>query len=194
MTPFDISVGADLAGAPPLVVLNGEQVEVEPDRSLPRFSLAGDFLFPSNSPIVNTVVSVVVTEWSASYTLGIPYEASVVETGIDLAFRAFPFDEPGESYTGVHVRPWGEIGIGGRGVGLFHSWWNDIGQVGLAIRAGAGVTVGGRHQHLVLGARYEAILSGNGIKGILDSAVQDMKWIWTPSSGRVFVTLGGGWR
>lgn len=194
MIPLDISVGADLAGAPAIIVLDGEAREVEPITPLPRFSLQGDFSFASSSPLVNTVVSVVVSEWSAAYSLEIPYQASVVEAGIDLAFRAFPFDEPSEVYTGVRARPWGEIGLGARGLGLFHPFWKDIGGLGLAGRLGAGMTVGDPHQHVIVGARYETILAGEGTKGVLDSGAQDMKWLWTPSGGRIFVTIGGGWR
>lgn len=194
MIPLDISVGADLAGAPPLIVLDGEALEVEPLTPLPRFSLRGDFLFASSSPLVNTVVSVVVTEWSAAYPLDIAYRASAIEAGIDLAFRAFPFDDPSPAYTGVRARPWGEIGLGIRGIGLFQSFWDDFGGLGMALRGGAGLTIGNQHHHAISGGRYEAIIAGEGTKGILDSGTQDMKWLWPPSGGRIFVTDGVGWR
>lgn len=194
MIGFDLSVGADLAGAPPVVVTDETTAEVFPDVALPRLQVEADVVIPGSSPKVSAVVGLVATEWNGSYATGIDYEAAVVETGIDLAFRAAPFDEPGADYTGLRVRPWGELGVGGRGVGLFHTYWDDIGRLGCVLRAGMGVDVGNGRTHVTLAAKYEGMLAGTGMKGVLDSNVSDMKWVWTPSGSRIWISVGAGFR
>ena len=176
------------------MVYDAEETAVDPASDLPRFSVQGDFTVPGDLPHVNVVVSVVVTDWSGSYMLDIPYQASVVETGVDVGYRAFPFPEQSEAYTGVRVRPYGELGMGVRGVGLFQQWWTDIGRLGWEGHVGMGAMIGGKHDHVSIGAKYEAVLAGTGEQGILDTGAQDMTWTWNPSAARLYVLVGVGCR
>jgi hypothetical protein len=201
--PLDLSVGADVAGAPPLAVTEGDwksqggeepSGEVERLAELPRLSLTADFHLPSAAPNTVAIVAVTATHWSGDYALGIDYDAAIVEVGSDLLVRGYPVPEPGPRYDGLRIRPWGEAGVGLRGVALFQRHWSDIGTIGYDLRAGAGAEIGSVHRHLALGVRYEAVVAGEGWKGVLDSAAQDMKWKWNPSGARLWVTVGTGWR
>ena len=194
MIPVDFAVGGDAAGAPPLVVYDADDHQVEDTGSLPRLSLQADFTLPGAIPRVNSLVSLVATEWSGEYSLSVPYQASVVEVGLDFSYRGFPLEEPSETYSGIRVCPYGEIGMGVRALGLFQSWWTDIGRLGWAGHVGLGATIGGKHQHIILGGKYEAVLAGTGVEGVLDSGAQDMTWTWNPSAARLYLLAGVGWR
>ena len=179
--------GATLQPTPVAVTDNGDAAE--PASQLPRLRVALE-VGTQPSPTASAHVAVSGTVWRGEWALDLPYDALTWEAGVDLVLRGWvPVTAPG-----TRARPFADVAIGGRMVGLEQPWWADETRGGISLRLGAGVAVGTDSRRVQAAVRYEAVGAGLARVGTLESAAQDMTWTWTPSGGRLWVEVGAGLR
>ncbi len=193
MIPLDLWLGGQVLGKPALEVSDDEGV-VAPSPELPRVRLAVEFGLPDADPGATVHIGLNGALWSGNYAVGIPYDATAYELGADLIIRPWPYPQLDDPSRSLRIRPFTDFAAGLRLSGLEQPWWGDYDRGGVAFRAGVGLAVGSAHTHGQVALRYEVVVAGNALQGVLDSAAQDMTWTWSPTGSRLFVELGAGFR
>lgn len=190
MVPVDVAAEVSVLGRDPLTVQEFGST-IRPSGA-PRITLLGTFLLPSERPSVRPFVEVRLGGWHAEYDTALAYDATVLNFEGDLGFRLMPF-APVEKEGVWAVRPFVDFTLGVRGWQLLQPWWDDELFLGSAVGAAAGVTVGDSRRNLVVRVRYEASV-GPAVSGVLDAALSDLSWTFDPTTGRLGVAVGFGWR
>ncbi|MBM4390489.1 MAG: hypothetical protein FJ090_05165 [Deltaproteobacteria bacterium] len=193
MIPVDLWLGGQFLGKPSLE-LSDDQGVVAPSPDLPRVRLGVDLGLQGGDPNATVHVGLSGALWSGNYALGIPYDATAYELGADLVIRPWLFPQLDDESRQLRVRPFTDFAAGLRVSGLEQPWWGDYSRGGVAFRAGLGTAIGSAHAHGQVALRYEVVVAGSALQGVLDSAAQDMTWTWNPTGSRLLLELGAGFR